>query len=57
MILTYVDRYDRISRSGVVDLCQLEPAQATRLLGRMVDTGKLDMRGQKRGAYYILAQP
>ncbi len=57
MILTYVDRYDRISRSGVVDLCQLEPAQATRLLGRMVDAGKLDMRGQKRGAYYILAQP
>ena len=57
MILTYVDRYDRISRSGVVDLCQLEPAQATRLLGRMVDAGKLDMRGQKRGAYYVLAQP
>ena len=57
MILTYVDRYDRISRSGVVELCQLKPAQATRLLGRMVDAGKLDMRGQKRGAYYVLAQP
>lgn len=57
MILTYVDRYDRISRSGAVDLCQLEPAQATRLLGRMVDAGKLDMRGQKRGAYYVLAHP
>ena len=54
MVLTYVDKYHKISRSDVVRLCQLEPAQATRLLGRMVASGKLEMRGEKRGAHYVL---
>lgn len=57
MVLTYVEKYDTIRRSDVVGLCQLEPAQATRLLSRMVDSGKLRMRGEKRGAHYVLPEP
>ena len=56
MVLTYVEKYHKIRRSDVVELCQLEPAQATRLLGRMVETGKLEMRGEKRGAHYVLPE-
>ena len=56
MVLTYVEKYRKIRRGDVVELCQLEPAQATRLLGRMVETGKLEMRGEKRGAHYVLPE-
>lgn len=55
-MLTYVDKYSKISRSDVVHLCQLEPAQATRLLRRMVGSGQLEMRGEKRGAHYVLPE-
>jgi ATP-dependent DNA helicase RecG len=57
MVLTYVEKYNTIRRSDVVRLCQLEPAQATRLLSRMVDSEKLELRGEKRGAHYVLPEP
>lgn len=56
MVLTYVEKYREIRRSNVVELCQLEPAQATRLLARMVENKKLELRGEKRGAHYVLPE-
>ena len=55
MVLTYLARYGRINRAGAAELCQLSPAQATTLLRRMRDAGKLELRGEKRGSHYVLA--
>ena len=52
MVLQYVERHGRITRSETAELCQLGPQQATRLLRRLIDQGKLARHGAKRGAWY-----
>ena len=47
----------KITRREVVDLCGIGPAQATRLLGRMVKKGLLKRHGKKRGTWYESARP
>jgi len=39
-----------------IDLCHLEPFQATRLLDRLVKGEQLERVGEKRGSFYKLAK-
>ena len=52
MVLQYVEKHGRITRREAAELCQLGPFQATRLLDRLVQDGRLVRRGTRRGAYY-----
>ncbi len=54
LVLQYVEAHGRIRRREVAELCKIGPAQATRLLGRLVRKGALEMHGQKRGTWYGL---
>lgn len=54
MVLQYVEAHGSITRAQAADLCQLSPAQATRLLGRLVDQGRLLRLGERRGTRYAL---
>lgn len=55
MILSFVGAHGRISRAQAAELCSIAPAQASRLLGRLTDDGKLVRRGERRGSHYELA--
>lgn len=55
MILDYVRAYGRITRSQAAELCHISPTAARRVLKRLTDAGKLQLRGQRRGAHYVLA--
>lgn len=52
MVLSYVDAHGRVTRSQVAELCTTSPKQATRLLGRLVDEGKLHRHGERKASYY-----
>lgn len=54
MVLTYVKEHDTITRQEAAGLCQLSPAQASSLLRRMRDDGRLQMHGARRTAHYRL---
>ncbi|HEX8780884.1 MAG TPA: ATP-binding protein, partial [Nocardioides sp.] len=54
MVITYVSEHGSISRSEAAELCQLSPAQASRLLARMAGDGDLTMTGSRRTARYVL---
>ncbi len=47
----------RVTRREVAELCGIGPAQATRLLARMVDEGLLRRHGRSRGTWYESARP
>lgn len=53
MILAYVDQFGRISRGQAAELCHLTPGQARTALKRLTDAGELQLRGERRGAYYV----
>jgi ATP-dependent DNA helicase RecG len=55
MVLQYVQKYGRISRAEVAELCHLSPPQAYRLLQRLAKSGKLIQRGRKKGTWYELS--
>ena len=55
MVLSYVQKNGSVRRNEVADLCRLTSLQARDLLKRLRDTGKLIQHGQKRAAYYVLA--
>lgn len=52
MILSYVEAHGQITRSQAAELCAITPEQASRLLIRMTDTGRLIRHGERRGTYY-----
>jgi len=54
MIVNFIRQRKRIQRQEVVDLCQIGPYQATRLLDKLVKAKNLKRLGQKRGVYYEL---
>lgn len=54
MVLQYVTAHGSISRGEAAELCQLEPRQASRLLGTLVERGDLDRTGERRGTRYVL---
>ena len=53
MVLTFVDRHDSITRREAADLCRITSEQASRLLRRLRDEGKLILVGEKRAARYL----
>ena len=55
MVLNYVSQHGRIRRAEAMELCRLSGDQAQKLLRRMTEDGRLTMRGNRRGAFYVLA--
>ena len=56
MIQDYARQFGRITRAEAADLCLVSPDAARRMLAALVSDGALEMRGTKRGAYYVLAE-
>ncbi len=54
LVLNYVADHGQITRADVIDLCRLTKDQASRLLYKLRDQGRLIQRGQLRGAIYTL---
>lgn len=54
MVLAFVSAHGRITRGQAADLCAIAPAQASRVLRRLSQDGKLRQRGERKGAYYEL---
>ncbi|ODS54094.1 MAG: AAA family ATPase [Acidobacteria bacterium SCN 69-37] len=52
MVLQYVDKHGRITRSEVAELCRIGPHQASRLLARLVRSGRLSRHGMRKAAWY-----
>lgn len=52
MVLQYVEKHGRITRREAAELCRIGPYQATRLLGRLVDGGRLVRHGTRKAAWY-----
>jgi ATP-dependent DNA helicase RecG len=52
MVLQYINKHGRIKRADVISLCRLSKDQATRLLKRLVKESKINIHGEKRGAFY-----
>ena len=55
LVINHIQHHGRIQRQEVMDLCYLSKDQASKLLGRMRDEGKLIQQGQRRGTFYILS--
>lgn len=53
MILAYVDQFGSITRGKTAELCHLSPGQARTVLKRLTDAGELELRGERRGSYYV----
>jgi ATP-dependent DNA helicase RecG len=53
MVLQYVEKHGRITRKEAAELCRLASHQARDLLTRLVGRGDLEMRGAKKGAFYV----
>jgi len=52
MVIQYLKKHRRISRSETAELCRIGPFQATRLLKKLVKKEKLKMHGTKKGTWY-----
>ena len=52
MVLAHVGHHGQIKRSEAAELCLLDARQASRLLRRLVEEGKLVQHGDRRGAFY-----
>lgn len=55
MVMDYVHTYGRVTRGQVAELCQLTSPEARRLLKSLTDDGRLELRGERRGSHYVLA--
>lgn len=54
MIVAYVSAHGQITRREVKELCGIEDHQARHLLQRLVRERRLQLHGERRGAYYAL---
>lgn len=54
MVLAYVEQYGSITRRKVAELCRLGSDQARVVLRRLVDSNRLELRGERRTAHYVL---
>ena len=52
MILSYIKEHRTIKRAEAADLCRIGPHQATRLLQKMAEEGKIILKGSRRGSVY-----
>jgi ATP-dependent DNA helicase RecG len=53
MVLSFIDKHGTIRRAEVMELCHLTKDQAAKLLKKLAKDGKLTMKGERRGAYYV----
>ncbi len=56
LVLSYVRQHGRIQRNEAADLCRLTSLQARDLLKRLRESGQLVQHGERRTAYYVLAE-
>lgn len=54
MVLSYVEQYGSITRRKVAELCRLGTDQARVVLRRLVESNRLELRGERRTAHYVL---
>ncbi len=54
MVLAYVEQYGSITRRKVAELCRLGTDQARVVLRRLVESHRLELRGERRTARYVL---
>lgn len=54
MVLAYVEQYGTITRRKVAELCRLGTDQARVVLRRLTDSRRLELRGERRNAHYVL---
>ncbi|MFU2489227.1 ATP-binding protein [Thauera sp. WH-1] len=52
MVLNYVRQHGQIRRADVMDLCHLTGDQAWKLLKRLMEQGKIQQHGARKGAFY-----
>lgn len=53
MVLSYIDKHGSIKRAEAMDLCHLTKDQAAKLLKKMAKENRLEMHGERRGAFYV----
>jgi ATP-dependent DNA helicase RecG len=53
MVLRFIDKNGAIKRADVMELCHLSKDQAAKLLKRLSKEDQIEMRGHRRGAYYV----
>jgi ATP-dependent DNA helicase RecG len=53
MVLAYIDKHGSIKRAEAAELCRISPFQATRLLKRLTDGGKIAPKGKGKGIVYV----
>ncbi len=54
MVVRWIEEYGSISRGEAADLCLITGQQATTLLQRLRDEGRIEMTGERRTARYVL---
>ncbi len=54
MVLKFIEKHGRIKRADVAELCKISPFQATRLLKRLAEEGKIAPEGKGKGTFYEL---
>jgi len=52
MVLSFIDKHGSIKRADVIELCRLSKDQAYKLLTRLKNEGKIDLKGTRKGAVY-----
>jgi len=53
MILNAVEAEGQITRKIAAELCRISEDQASRLLRKLCEEGRLELLGKGRGAYYV----
>lgn len=54
MVINYIKQNNSIKRGEAAELCRISPDQAKRLLKKLLDEGRIIVKGKKKGTYYIL---
>jgi ATP-dependent DNA helicase RecG len=52
MVLAYIEKHGSIKRAEAAELCRISPFQATRLLKRLTEGGKIAPKGKGKGIVY-----
>jgi len=53
MVLKFIEKHGSIKRADATELCQISPFQASRLLKRLANDGKIIPKGKGKGTFYV----
>lgn len=53
MVIKFIEKHGSIKRADAAELCRIGLFQATRLLKRLVESGKIKPRGKGKGTVYV----